>query len=212
MMLTEETEALNIDHLMRDGSIAIGNIKVELAQRASERLIISFFQSDYKTGWLNDVCIEEDFSELRLTAQTSDAFETPEVLAMLGDLAKDQRFAGTKITLCAAGEVCRFAVAATQKFKDPVTVFFDPSDSFATDTALVFFDPFTASANATAQLGQWLKCFASNGDSAATWSVCTCIAQYCPQLCKVNLTQRITMRSSANAETTVFTALASRMR
>ena len=168
MMLTEETEALNIDHLMRDGSIAIGNIKVELAQRASERLIISFFQSDYKTGWLNDVCIEEDFSELRLTAQTSDAFETPEVLAMLGDLAKDQRFAGTKITLCAAGEVCRFAVAATQKFKDPVTVFFDPSDSFATDTALVFFDPFTASAHATAQLGQWLKCFASNGDSAAT--------------------------------------------
>ncbi|MEM8802908.1 MAG: hypothetical protein AAGF55_10275, partial [Pseudomonadota bacterium] len=86
--------------LLGDGTVTLDEVCAAFIQRAGERLIISFSKND-ETRWLDDICTEEAFSQLKLTSQTPDAFETPQILGFLGDFAKEQNLAGTKITSCA---------------------------------------------------------------------------------------------------------------
>ncbi|MEO0944250.1 MAG: hypothetical protein AAFY06_05330 [Pseudomonadota bacterium] len=169
MMLADGSHAvaMEISTLLGDGTVTLDDVCATFIQRAGERLIISFSKNG-ETRWINDICTEEAFSQLKITSKTPDAFETPQILGFLGDFAREQNLAGTKITLCATGEYCRSAVVAGQAFNDPITILFDPIDISESASALVFYDPFLTRQPSTAKNRQWLKCFASNGDTVST--------------------------------------------
>ncbi len=163
-----KTDAPDMAALARTGTVTLGNVAVTLTRRGASRIVIGFFESDAEAAWLDEVCEAEAFSEVRFFGPPRD-LASDEVAGFVERLATSPVVAGYDVSLCGARGGCRPAFAATGHFRAPVLVAIDPTvDALPPDaTGYLFYDPFATDLRpAPGNQLEWLKCVATNGDSA----------------------------------------------
>lgn len=169
MILSDDTKNATpeLDALLHEGFVALGDVTCTLTRRAGDRLVIAVLQDGDDARWLDEVCAADEFSQLRLTAPSPDSLAGPQLEPLLRGLAKDPGFAGTKVSLCGIRQTCQIVSALARCFTDPTVVMFDPPDAETdADADTIFFDPFTSPVLGKMAPARRLKCFASDGDSA----------------------------------------------
>lgn len=116
-----------IDQLCAQQSVAVGGYVLSLTLRGTNRLVLSYYQDDANTDWLEVLCKQSGFSQLNIAQSTKAAPDTDALRAALVDLVKSPHLEGIEaVSLCAMGPACGALLETGHLFTNPVVFMADP--------------------------------------------------------------------------------------
>lgn len=160
-----------IGDLFAKGLVDCGKHQLTYTQRSNHRLVVNLLLEDQSSVWVDELCVEADFSQLQITCP---ADLSGELKTLIDDMLSSHEFQG--VSFCATGTAIEPLLSLAKDVSDAVLVLADPPSGYVLDQTIaqklaksagriyLIFDPFhdpQASLCSALQKGRLatLKCF-----------------------------------------------------